>query len=105
MFNDCEFILGKDKSLVVIVPQAVPKGEAITIRVIDDTVSFYKSADELIGRVVCACAKTLRCLANKKRVGIIEAIGGRPSFPIYISATAHVETAPHALAAMASKAA
>ena len=91
MFNDCEFILGKDKSLVVIVPQAVPKGESITIRVVDNVVSFYKSGDELIGSVACVCAKTLRCLAKKKRVGIIEAINGRPSFPIYIAATAIVE--------------
>ncbi len=91
MFNECEFIIGKDKSLVVVVPQSVPKGEAITIRVVDQTLFFYKSDESLFGRVTCECAKTLRCLRKKKRVGLIEALGGAIKFPVYIAAIAQIQ--------------
>lgn len=91
MFNDCDFINGSENSLVVIVPAEIPKGEKITLRVHEDTISFFKSGEILFGRVVCNCQKTLRNLRKRRRVGLIEAVNGRPSFPVYISATARVE--------------
>jgi hypothetical protein len=91
VFNDCEFIIGHDNSLVVIVPQNVPKDDALTMRIVDNVVSFYKSDEVLFGRVICVCPKTLRCLRKKTRIGLIEAINGRPQFPVYIAATARVE--------------
>ncbi len=92
MFNKCDFLIGDDKSVVVVVPQAVPKGEQLTIRISDDVVSFYKAGEILFGRVECACVKTLRCLRKKQRVGLIEALDGKMSFPVYIAATAKIVT-------------
>jgi hypothetical protein len=98
--------MGKDKSLVIMVPEAMPKGEAMTITVSDDYVSFYKSGDVLIGQVLCVCAKTRRCLRKKTRIGLIEAINGRPSFPVYISTTARViDMANHDMATLIAQAA
>jgi len=90
MFNSCEFIIGKDKSLVVVVPQSVPKGVAITMRVVGNAVFFYKNDESLFGRVICECTKTLRCLRKKKRVGLIEALDGAVKFPVYIAAIANI---------------
>tara|TARA_R110002124_G_scaffold129483_1_gene290813 strand:- start:112106 stop:112426 length:321 start_codon:yes stop_codon:yes gene_type:complete len=106
MFNKCEFIIGKDKSLVIMVPEAVPKGEAMTITVSDDKISFYRAGAELIGEVFCVCEKTRRCLRKKSRVGLIEAINGRPSFPVYIATTARVvDLVEHDMLSLISKAA
>lgn len=91
MFNKCEFLIGDDKSVVIVVPQAVPKGEQLTIRIAEDMVSFYKTGELLFGRVQCQCVKTLRCLRKKQRIGLIEAIDGKMNFPVYIAATARVE--------------
>tara|TARA_R110002126_G_scaffold13118_4_gene56902 strand:- start:50160 stop:50507 length:348 start_codon:yes stop_codon:yes gene_type:complete len=91
VFDDCEFIIGHDNSMVVIVPQSVPKGEALNLHIAGDVVSFYKEDGALFGRINCTCPKTLRCLRKKKRIGLIESLGGAIKFPTYISAIANVD--------------
>lgn len=89
MFNNCDFILGENDSIVIIVPTQIPKNLPITIEVSRDGLSFL-SGEQVVGAISCRRIDILQRIVSKARIGLIEFLNGVPKFPAYISAVANV---------------
>lgn len=90
MLESCDFILGDNDSIVIIVPTQLPKDIPLTIEVHNRGIVF-RAGDEELGGVSCDRSDVLQRLINKAKVGMIEFINGIPRFPAYISAVANIE--------------
>lgn len=90
MFNNCDFILGDDDSIVIVVPTRLPKDLPLTIEVHERTIIF-KSGRKEIGDIFCNNKDILQRLMNKASVGMIELLNGIPKFPTYIAAVAEIK--------------
>lgn len=95
MFKKCDFILGENDSIVIIVPTQLPKNIPLTLEVYKDTIVF-RSGDNMFADVACPRKDILQRLMNKAKVGLIEFMNGAPKFPVYISAVANIEVMPQA---------
>lgn len=90
MFNRCDFLMGENDSIVIAVPNRVPKDNNLTLVVYRDGLMFYHGDEVIIGDVPCEHREVLKRLVNKQRVGLIEVIENEPTFPVYIAAVANV---------------
>lgn len=90
MFNRCDFILGDNDSIVIIVPTQLPKDLPLTVEVYNGNLVF-KSGEDSLCDVMCESRDVLQRLANKAKVGLIEFLNGVPKFPAYITAVANIE--------------
>ena len=97
MFNQCDFILGENDSIVIVVPDQLPKDLPLTLEVHSHGVVF-RSGDEPIADVVCERRDVLQRLVSKTKVGMVEFLNGIPRFPAYISAVASIEVMIEAVA-------
>lgn len=95
MFNNCEFILGENDSIVIIVPTQIPKGLPITLEVYRDKILFF-SGEQQVGNMTCGRLDVLQRIVSKAKIGLIEFLNGVPRFPAYISAVANVSVASEA---------
>ncbi len=95
MFNKCDFILGENDSIVIIVPTQLPKNVPLTVEVYKDTIVF-RSGESALADVACPRLDIVQRLMNKAKVGLIEFLNGSPKFPVYISAVASIEVMPQA---------
>ena len=92
-FNRCDFLLSKrNNSVVVIVPQQLPKDNNLTLR-LDGHNIIFRSGDEDYTKVKVFDRSVIDRLAEHQQVGIIEADNGKPQFAAYITAVAHIEQA------------
>lgn len=92
MLTSCDYILGKNGSIVVVVPEQLPRMGAVSLEVHDDLILF-RSGGELIGNVPCERQDILDRLVQNKKVGLVEFADGVPRFPAYITAVADVDAA------------
>lgn len=90
MFHQCDYILGEHDSIVIVVPERLPKDLPLTLEVHRGGIVF-RSGEEAVADVVCERVDILQRLVSKARVGLVEFLNGAPSFPAYISAVADVE--------------
>ncbi len=90
MLNNCDFILGDNDSIVIVVPTQLPKDAALTCEVHRSGIIF-RSGEVTVGDIACERLEILQCLISKAKVGLIEFVNGVPKFPAYISAVANVE--------------
>ncbi|PZP56743.1 MAG: hypothetical protein DI586_02640 [Micavibrio aeruginosavorus] len=90
MINNCDFILGENDSIVIVVPVSLPKGEPLTCEVHKFGLVF-RSGDHQVGNIDCERQDVLQRLVTKAKVGLIEFINGVPKFPVYISSVANIE--------------
>ncbi len=90
MFNSCDFILGDNDSIVIVVPTQLPKDLPLTLEVHNKGIIF-KSGESEVGDIACDRADVLQRLISKAKVGMIEFLNGVPKFPAYISAVANIE--------------
>lgn len=90
MFKSCDFILGDNDSIVIIVPTQLPKDLPLTLEVHNKGIIF-RSGEEEVGDIACDRTDVLQRLVSKARVGMIEFLNGVPRFPAYISAVANIE--------------
>ncbi len=90
MFKSCDFILGDNNSIVIIVPTCLPKDQPLTVEVHNRGIVF-RSGEEALGDISCDRIDVLQRLVSKAKVGMIEFLNGAPSFPAYISAVAAIE--------------
>ena len=95
MFHQCDFILGENDSIVIVVPTQIPKGLPITVEVHRDMIVFL-SGDVKVGDMPCGRLDILQRIVSKAKVGLIEFLNGVPRFPAYISAVANVSVAMEA---------
>lgn len=90
MIENCDFILGENDSIVIVVPGSLPKGEPLTCEVHKSGLIF-RSGDIAVGNIACQREDVLQRLITKAKVGFVEFINGTPKFPIYISSVANIE--------------
>lgn len=90
MFHSCDFILGENDSIVIVVPTQIPKDLPITIQVKDGLIVFL-SGEEEVGAISCSRSDIVQRIVRKAKIGLIEFLNGVPRFPAYISAVANVE--------------
>lgn len=90
MLNSCDFILGENDSIVIVIPTQLPKDQPLTLEVHNRGIVF-RSGDEEVGDIACERNDVLQRLVNKAKVGLIEFLNGVPRFPAYISAVATIE--------------
>lgn len=90
MFNQCDFILGENNSIVIIVPTQIPKDLPIVIEVRQDAIVF-RSGENMVADIPCGRLDILQRIVSKTKIGLIEFLNGVPKFPAYISAVASVE--------------
>lgn len=95
MFEKCDFILGENDSIVIIVPTQLPKNAPLTVEVYRDNIVF-RSGESPFAGVSCHRLDVVQRLVNKAKVGLIEFMHGAPQFPVYISAVASIEVMPQA---------
>jgi hypothetical protein len=90
MFKRCGFIMGEDDSIIIVVPTTLPKDEPMSLEVHERSIVF-KLGGESYTEVYCNQDAVIKRLLTKARVGMIEYIQGKTSFPAYISVVADVE--------------
>ncbi len=90
MINNCDFILGENDSIVIVVRSLLPKGEPLTCEV-HKTELVFRSGERPLGNVACQNNDVLSRLITKAKVGFVEFINGAPKFPVYISSVANIE--------------
>lgn len=90
MFNNCDFILGENDSIVIVIPTQLPKDLPLTLEVHRETIVF-RSGEEQVADIKCLRLDILQRLVSKAKVGLIEFLNGVPRFPAYITAVADIE--------------
>ena len=90
MFERCSFIMGEDDSIIVVVPQSLPKELPLTLEIHEESIAFL-SGNRVVADVRCTRQDILSRLLSKAKVGLIEFINGKPSFPAYISTVADIQ--------------
>jgi hypothetical protein len=90
LFEQCDYILGKSGSVVLVVPAQLPKEETIMLEIHTNGIIF-RYGDEELANLPLPRQDVLQALVNRGRVGIVEYVESKPSFPAYISAVAHIE--------------
>ncbi len=89
MFERCHFLLGEGNSIVIVVPENLPRGEPLTVSVSPEDIQF-RSGFEEIADITCDNEEVFRRLARFPQVGLVE-YDGEGDFPTYITNTAYVE--------------
>ena len=97
MLRQCDYILGENDSIVIIVPDQLPKDLPLTLEVHNGAIVF-RSGEERVADIVCDRHDILQRLVNKTKVGLVEFLNGIPKFPAYISAVATIEVMIEAVA-------
>lgn len=90
MFRYCDFLLGDNDSIVIVVPTQLPKDAPLSVEVGRHGIIF-RSGDECLANIRCEKAEVLRRLMNTGRVGLVEFLHGLPKLPSYITAVADIE--------------
>lgn len=90
MLNNCDFILGENDSIVIVVPTGIPKNLPLTLEVHKFGLIF-RSGEESFGEITCHRRDILQRLVSKAKVGMIEFNKAAPNFPVYISAVANIQ--------------
>ena len=98
MFNKCDFLLGDNNSLVIIVPEFLPKDQKLVVEVQDHSLKFL-SGEEEVANIAFVGRDILARLVSKAKVGIVEFMKGTGQFPAYISVVAEVRCISGAMAA------
>ncbi|MFA7276320.1 MAG: hypothetical protein WC043_05915 [Pseudobdellovibrionaceae bacterium] len=90
MFQSCDFILGDNGSIVIVIPTQLPKDQPLTLEVYSHGIIF-RSGETAVGDISCDRSDILQRIIDKARIGMIEFLNGIPKFPAYITAVADVE--------------
>ncbi|MBI1326421.1 MAG: hypothetical protein GC136_02140 [Alphaproteobacteria bacterium] len=90
MFRYCDFLLGDNDSIVIVVPTQLPKDQPLSIEV-QRAGLVFKSGDQPLTTIRCEKSEVLKRLMNAGRVGLVEFLHGLPKLPSYITAVADIE--------------
>ena len=89
MFERCNFIMGDDGSILIIVPVNIPKDEPLTIEV-SPTHLMFRLGEEMFADIECGKQDVYERLLTKQKVGLVEITEENPDFPPYISLVANI---------------
>ena len=88
MFERCDFLIGQDNSVVIVIPERLPAAETYTVSISDRDIKF-KADYNYIAEMIYQGGEIFRRIANSIQVGLVEYAGGE--FPEHITNVAYVE--------------
>ncbi|MCB9990755.1 MAG: hypothetical protein H6867_05180 [Rhodospirillales bacterium] len=88
MFERCDFLLGADYSVVIVIAGSLPDAETYTVSVSDQDIRF-KAGYESIAEMPYQGGEIFQRIANNTQVGLVEYDGSE--FPATITHVAYVE--------------
>ena len=89
MFQRCDFMLGRDNSVVIVIPEHLPKAETYTVSVSSKDIRFRADYD-CIAEIVYQGGEVFKRIAGAMQVGLVE-YPGPGEFPNAITNLAYVE--------------
>ncbi|MBN8521959.1 MAG: hypothetical protein J0L77_08715 [Alphaproteobacteria bacterium] len=89
MFTECDFLLGENHGVTIVVPVKLPPAETYTVSISPRDVKF-RAGHEPIAHFSFRCAEVFKRLSDASQVGVVECPAGEP-FPDCITALAYVE--------------
>ncbi|MCB1556260.1 MAG: hypothetical protein KDJ15_03000 [Alphaproteobacteria bacterium] len=89
MFKRCDFLLGDNQAVVIVLPACLPRADTYTVAVTEKRISFRAGYDE-IAELPCPDSDVFRRIASHTQIGLVEFPEGAP-FPGIITNMAYVE--------------
>jgi hypothetical protein len=89
VFEQCDFLLGQDNAIAIVIPAKLPPADTYTVSVSEKDVKFRAGFRE-IASIPFQSAEVLSRLSVRSQVGLVEYPKGQP-FPDCITALAYVE--------------
>jgi hypothetical protein len=89
MFDSCDFLLGKDQSIIIVIPAHLPKADTYTVSVTDSNIRF-KAGYENIAEVNYQGGEVYKRIAGNTQIGLVE-YPPDEKFPDCITHFAYVE--------------
>ena len=89
MFQRCDFLMGKDNSVVIVIPEHLPKAETYTVSVSSKDIRFRADYD-CIAEILYQGGEIFKRIAGAIQVGLVE-YSGLGDFPDHITNVAYVE--------------
>jgi hypothetical protein len=89
VFERCDFLMGRDDSVVIVIPGNLPRAETYTVSVSDRDIKF-RADYSCIAEMLYQGGEIFRRIANTIQVGLVE-YSGTGDFPASITNVAYVE--------------
>jgi hypothetical protein len=89
MFDSCDFLLGKDQSIIIVIPAHLPKAETYTVSVTDSEIRF-KAGYEHIAAIAYQGGEVYKRIVGHTQIGLVE-YPPNEKFPPCITQVAYVE--------------
>ena len=89
MFERCDFLLGENDSVVIVVRSHLPDAETYTVSVCDENIRF-KAGYEKIAEISYQGGEVFRRIANHTQVGMVVYEEGE-TLPSHLTHVAYVE--------------
>ena len=90
MFDRCDFLLGQDSSVVIVVPVHLPRAETYTVSVSDRDIKFRAGYDFVAEIPYKGGAEIYQRIMQNTQIGLVEYPPGS-DFPQRITHLAYVE--------------
>lgn len=90
VFNRCDFLLGQDSSIVIVIPAHLPRADHYTVSVNSRSIRFKAGHDHIV-ELDYPGGEIFERIANSTQVGLIEYPQGVGDFPACITNVAYVE--------------
>jgi hypothetical protein len=89
MFTSCDFLLGQNETIVIVIPASLPKADTYTVSVTDHSIRF-KAGYDSIAEMEYPGGEVFRRIIGNTQVGLVE---NPPDgkFPSCITNVAYVE--------------
>jgi len=88
-FERCDFMLGRDNSVVIVIPANLPRAETYTVSVSDKDIKF-RADYNCIAQMKYQGGEVFKRIASVIQVGLVE-YPGLGDFPAHITNVAYVE--------------
>jgi hypothetical protein len=89
MFDSCDFLLGKDQSIIIVIPAHLPKAETYTVSITDSEIRF-KAGYDSIAEIAYQGGEVFKRIAGHTQIGLVE-YPPNGKFPDCITQLAYVE--------------
>ena len=89
MFQECDFMMGADDSIVIVIPATLPHADTYTVSVSSEDIKFKAGFDE-IAQLDYKGADVFKRIVQHTQIGLVEHPPGG-SFPSVITNVAYVE--------------
>ena len=90
VFNRCDFLLGQDYTIVIVIPASLPKAETYTVSISRKDIRF-RAGYEKVAELPYQGGEIFERIANNVQIGLVEFPPDAAEFPDCITNVAYVE--------------